>query len=476
MIGRGADAVLGSADLVEDLPRLDGLFPFPIDVDEWRPSPPPDGDVVRRRARAEPSALQGHAATSRTRSRGCAPRASPSSSCSCEGIPSDEARRIYEQADVVVDQLLIGAYAQFAIEGMALGQPRRLLPQPALRRVPSRVGATRRSSAQRPDTIVDELRRLVRDRALREELGARGPGYVRARSLARGRGRAARWRLPSGLVAMNTGLRRLAWQVLVYGSGRLGLQLFSLITLPILTRVFVPAEYGIVETISTFASSRLHRLRRSRSTPPSNGATSTTPTSRCWSAAPSSRRGFWSLAVWSLAICFGFVPLARPALAAPLRDRGVLEPDRVSRCWACRCSSRSPTSRTSYDSSSGRPLRRDQLPAHRTHDRVRALARARRGRGAAYGIYLGGLLAAPIPLFVSWWLVRRTLALDFSRPELRLMLAYALPLLPVAAAAWVMQFADRFFILHYADTPKVGLTAAVRLTIRPHAGSDRCWH
>ena len=54
---------------------------------------------------------------------------------------------------------------------------------------------------------------------------------------------------------MSTGsLRRLAWQVLVYGSGRLGLQLFSLITLPVLTRVFTPAEYGIVETVTTLAA------------------------------------------------------------------------------------------------------------------------------------------------------------------------------------------------------------------------------
>jgi O-antigen/teichoic acid export membrane protein len=81
------------------------------------------------------------------------------------------------------------------------------------------------------------------------------------------------------------------------------------------------------------------------------------------------------------------------------------------------------------------------------------------------GVYLGGLFAAPVPLVVAWWFVRRTLALDFSRPQLRLMLAYALPLLPVAAAAWVMQFADRFFILHYADAAEVGLYGvAVRLT------------
>ena len=42
-----ADAISARADLVEDLPRLDGLFRFPIDVDEWGPVPPPGHDVVR---------------------------------------------------------------------------------------------------------------------------------------------------------------------------------------------------------------------------------------------------------------------------------------------------------------------------------------------------------------------------------------------------------------------------------------------
>ena len=93
------------------------------------------------------------------------------------------------------------------------------------------------------------------------------------------------------------------------------------------------------------------------------------------------------------------------------------------------------------------------------------------------GIYLGGLLAAPVPLFVSWWLVRRTLALDFSRPELR-----ADARVRAAAAAgrsrgWVMQFADRFFILHYADAAEVGLYGvAVRLTNVLMLGGDRVRH
>ncbi len=177
VIGRGADAVLGSADLVEDLPRLDGIFPFPIDVDEWLPTPMPNDDVVRvvhapnhpqykgTRYVAEAVAL-------------LQDEGEPIELVLVQGVPGDQARRLYEQADVAVDQLLIGAYAQFAIECMALGRPvvcylnpRFAEHHPEWEEAPI-VSAT-------PDSLVDELRTLVRDRGLRQELGARGPGYVR---------------------------------------------------------------------------------------------------------------------------------------------------------------------------------------------------------------------------------------------------------------------------------------------------------
>ena len=40
-----------------------------------------------------------------------------------EGLTHDEARRVYAQADLVVDQLLLGWYGGLAVECMALGVP-----------------------------------------------------------------------------------------------------------------------------------------------------------------------------------------------------------------------------------------------------------------------------------------------------------------------------------------------------------------
>jgi glycosyltransferase involved in cell wall biosynthesis len=177
VLGRAADAVLGSADLVEDLPRVDGMYPFPIDMDEWRPVEPPEDDTVRVVHAPNHPHYKGTryvtAAVEQLQADG-----EPVELVLVQGMPSDEARRLYEQADVAVDQLLIGAYAQFAIECMALGRPvvcylnpRFAAHHPEWADAPI-VSAT-------PDTIVEELRRLVTDEALRSELGSRGPEYVR---------------------------------------------------------------------------------------------------------------------------------------------------------------------------------------------------------------------------------------------------------------------------------------------------------
>ena len=177
VLARGADVVLGSADLAEDLPRVDGMFPFPIDLDEWRPVAPPAAETLRVVHAPNHPRYKGtryvEAAVEQLLS-----EREPVELVLVQGVPGDEAHRLYEQAHIAIDQLLIGAYAQFAIELMALGRPvicylnPRFAPRhPSWAEVPI-VSAT-------PDTLVDQLRRLVRDRGLREELGQRGPEFVR---------------------------------------------------------------------------------------------------------------------------------------------------------------------------------------------------------------------------------------------------------------------------------------------------------
>lgn len=175
--GRWASVILGCADHVVDLPRLDGLFYLPIDVDEWQATASPQGDVVRVVHAPNHPQYKGTRyvvdAVDQLRAEGEAVEL-----VLVQGVSVDATRRIYERAHIAVDQLLVGAYGQFAIECMALGRPvvcylnpRFAGHHPEWEEAPI-VSAT-------PETIADEVRRLVRSPELRAELGARGPEYVR---------------------------------------------------------------------------------------------------------------------------------------------------------------------------------------------------------------------------------------------------------------------------------------------------------
>jgi Glycosyl transferases group 1 len=175
--GRRADVVLGCADLVLDLPRLDGVFRYPFESEAWSPQPEREDDVVtvvhapnHRHYKGTHYLVE---AVEQLRSEGL-----PVELTLVEGMRTDVARRTYEAADVIADQFLVGAYALFAIEGMSLGKPVVCFLNDVFRPLHPEWDECPIVSAN-PDQLVDALRRLVLDPALRRELGARGPEYVR---------------------------------------------------------------------------------------------------------------------------------------------------------------------------------------------------------------------------------------------------------------------------------------------------------
>lgn len=175
---RYADVMLGCADIAEDLPRLDGIFRYPFATDEWQAAPPEldDGVVTivhapnHRRYKGTDYLIE---AVQSLRAEGL-----PVDLCLIERMPSEKARRIYAGADVIADQFLIGAYALFAIEGMALGRPVVCYLNPRFRRFHPEWEECPIVSAN-PDDLQEQLRRLVEDSRLRHDLGRRGPEYVR---------------------------------------------------------------------------------------------------------------------------------------------------------------------------------------------------------------------------------------------------------------------------------------------------------
>jgi len=100
-----------------------------------------------------------------------------------EGVPNAQMARLIQAADVVVDQLLLGWYAMFALEGMALGRPVVCYIQPEL--LDLYVDAGLLAPGELPivnasiQTIKDTLRHLsTLPRSELDGIGARSRAFV----------------------------------------------------------------------------------------------------------------------------------------------------------------------------------------------------------------------------------------------------------------------------------------------------------
>ena len=92
-----------------------------------------------------------------------------------QNMAQDEAKAIYQKADIIVDQLLLGTYGVFAIEGMALGKPVvTYVMDEMLETYPSELPIQSASV----ETIEDVLERLILSPQLRREIGMAGRKYV----------------------------------------------------------------------------------------------------------------------------------------------------------------------------------------------------------------------------------------------------------------------------------------------------------
>jgi nucleotide-binding universal stress UspA family protein len=95
-----------------------------------------------------------------------------------EGVPHAEAMRLYAEADLIIDQILIGWYGAFAVETMAMGKPViARIARDDLRYLPLEMAdeVTKAVIHADPNTIEEVLRRCIEDReflALRAEAGA----------------------------------------------------------------------------------------------------------------------------------------------------------------------------------------------------------------------------------------------------------------------------------------------------------------
>jgi glycosyltransferase involved in cell wall biosynthesis len=169
---RAGARIVGSYDAVRWVPDAT-VIPPGIDLREYEPRPPSD--------RHRPVVV--HAPSSRRRKgtehviAACAQL--PVELEIVEGLHHDEARRRYEQADIVVDQLNAGWYGVFAIEAMALGKPVvTFLHDEAVARTEEAFGTRVPIVSATAETLADRLRPLVESADERRRVGAESRAYV----------------------------------------------------------------------------------------------------------------------------------------------------------------------------------------------------------------------------------------------------------------------------------------------------------
>ena len=96
-----------------------------------------------------------------------------------EGVPNSRARDIYKEADIVVEQVLLGWYSSVAVEAMALGKPvityirkedLHFIPDEMQKEIPV-INAT-------PDTLYDVLKKTIEDKGRLAEIGLKGRAFI----------------------------------------------------------------------------------------------------------------------------------------------------------------------------------------------------------------------------------------------------------------------------------------------------------
>ena len=171
--GKRADAeIIGSYDAIRWVPE-GHVIPPGLDLTPFTPVPPSDN----------PRPLVVHAPSNREK-KGTAHVIAALAGLDVdldiiEGVPHEEARARYARADIVVDQLNAGWHGVFALESMALGKPVVTYLKPdVVERSGEGYGIRLPVVPATKETLVESLRPLVEDPALRRRIGAESRAYV----------------------------------------------------------------------------------------------------------------------------------------------------------------------------------------------------------------------------------------------------------------------------------------------------------
>ncbi len=92
-----------------------------------------------------------------------------------ENMPALKIHELMKRADIVIDQLILGAFGTTALEAMAYGKPVICYIEPELEK---KTGESLPIVNASPDTIAEKLEILIQSPEMRNEKGKQGRGYV----------------------------------------------------------------------------------------------------------------------------------------------------------------------------------------------------------------------------------------------------------------------------------------------------------
>ena len=395
-----------------------------------------------------------------------------------EGLHHDEARKRYEQADIVVDQLNAGWYGLFAIEAMALGKPVvTSLHEDAVARTESAFGVTMPLVHATKETLVETLRPLVDSPEERRRIGAESRAYVEqvhdadhnAERLLDIYEEIASERRPeafpelasdSGRLPIFEQITRLAKQSAIYGLGGLVSRILAVLLLPLYTSYLSTADYGKIETLVAASSVLVIVLRLGISS----------AFFRFYFDAKDDegrilvvRTSFWFTMVSATAGLIVMLLLA-DQISHALRlgsEAGLVQAAAVG-TWA--------------------QMNYEQLTSlFRAEERavgfvVASLTNIVITVGATVllvvtfhkgplGVLVGNFIGTLCVYFVLVGYRRYQLGLVFDRKLFRAMNKFGMPLVPAALALWAVNFIDRLFIALFKGQGEVGVySVAVRVS------------
>jgi O-antigen/teichoic acid export membrane protein/glycosyltransferase involved in cell wall biosynthesis len=480
--GKKAGAeIVGSYDAIRWVPEAH-VIPPGIDLEAIRPAPPSD--------RPRPIVL--HAPSSRQR------KGTDHVIAACQGLDvelrivedlhHEEAFALYQDADIVVDQLGAGWYGLFAIESMALGKPVvTFLHEEAVARTREAYGVDVPILNATKETLRGRLEELLEmGPEERRRIGAASRAYVErvhdaeqvtdrmvdlyatiAETAAEPRvlprptpqpadaldpvATPAAEPVPAG-TALGAQLRRLGSQSLIYGLGGLVSRILAVLLLPLYVKYLQPSDYGHVETLLALTIVLTIILR----------AGIQTAFFRFWFDADDERShrrvlrtSFWyTMAAATAGLAAGLV------LAEPIAEFLFSDPDLAN---LVRAAFVSLWAAMNYEQLTW-VFRVEQRPVAYVCASLANIAITVAGtlllvvvlEKGAIGVIAGNFSGTLIVYLALLGYRREQLGFGFDRALFREMNRFGLPLVPSALFLWMTNFSDRFFLVKLSDAAEVG--------------------